>query len=141
MSPDVLSVKIAQAIASLWDLHKAGEFLRYLGDTFGVTEQQRPSFRCIYIAETEEGDMKSGPSGALVKHWWQVDDNGTQEISVPKMDWDDSPFFATPKVLFYVEGDSVALLERYGPRKMYRKRGKLAVNDSAVRIESVEVIN
>ena len=141
MDPNMLSAKIAQELSAVWELYKTGKLLRYLESTFGIKEEQSPTFRCIYIAETEAGDMIAGPSGGLIKHFWQVDDKGIDEIRVPQMDWADSPFYATPRILFYIDGDRVAINELYGPRKMYRKRGKLAIKNLAVSIVSIEVID
>jgi hypothetical protein len=141
MNSDVLSAQIAKELSSLWDVQKAKQFLHYLETTFGVNEKHEPIFQCFYIGETEDGDLKSGPSGAIIKHWWQVNDSGITEIKIPKMDWDGSPFYATPKMLFFVEGDSIAIVEIYGQKNRYWKRGKIAIIDSLPKIISIEVMD
>src|SRR5438270_11243288 len=106
---------IARELGSLWALHQTPAFERYVAEAYGVASPAPPHFRCLYIGECAEGDFTTGPKGGLVKHWWQVDDQGLKEIERPKLDWDSNgPYYPTPEILFYVAGHQISIAETLG---------------------------
>jgi hypothetical protein len=133
---------IAEALSSLWNEAKTMDFLSYIRQVYGEDMNQLPRFRCLYIAETEDGDFAKGPMGGLVKVWGMVDDQGLREIRSPKIDWDgNSSFFPTPRLLFYWQDDRITISERLGRRLASRKRGRLKFAQDRVQLTELRMLD
>ena len=121
---------IAETLSALWDEAKRPEFAEYVRRFHHMDVGETPNFRCLFIGETEDGDVETGPKSALIKQWWIMDDQGLREVLIPKMDWGgDSAFFPTPLVLFYHDGDGVSLYERLGQKMACWKSGRLHLTE------------
>jgi hypothetical protein len=141
MQVEQTTTAIARELASLWQLHQTSAFERYVIEAYGEAVKLRPHFRCLYIGETEEGDLQTGPKPGLIRSWWQVDDRGLRPVKRPNFDWDtDDTFYATPEILFCVVGDEVVLVETLGRRLRRWLRGKLNLSDAGVRLTNLQVL-
>lgn len=144
MTPDEQSKGIARQLAALWSESKRPEFVSYVRSFHDAEVTHLPSFRCLFIGETEDGNLQSGPQPGILKQWWQVDDQGTREVSTPKMNWDldtpSAPFFPTPVILFYCEDDVIVVSERLGQKMACWKRGRLERDASGVRVVDLNLL-
>lgn len=61
------------------------------------------------------------------------------------MDWDSdcphTPFFYTPIILFYREGNQIAVYERIGQLMVYWRRERVIDDGTRVRLVDLELLN
>lgn len=142
MCTDQRSRQIAGALSSLWDEAKQPRFAEYVQRVYGVEVNALPRFCCLYIGETQDGALERGPTPGLLKQWWKVDDHGLCEVRSPKLDWEsDSDFVLTPFVLFFRDGDYVAISEHLGQRLVCWKLGRLHITGDQVTISDLRLLD
>ena len=142
MPTDQHSQRIAEALSTLWAEAKLPHFADYVRKVYRTDAGNAPAFRCLYIGETEDGDLQRGPMPGLVRQWWLVDDHGLREVRAPKLDWDgESDFVPTPLVLFFRDGEGVAISERLGRRLMCLKSGCLHIAGGQATIIDVRLLD
>lgn len=136
MKIDYDSAKVAEALAVLWGNSRKPEFIDYLSSVHQYEGSESPEFSCLYIGETESGDVERGPMGGMIKRWWVVDSFGLRVTRVVKLSWkEETDFTPTPEILFYLEGDRIAIYERLGQRLKCWKTGRIDVSERGVRVE------
>jgi hypothetical protein len=121
------SPAIAMLLADIWAFHKSASFAGYIANTYGKCVDRLPSFECVYIAESESGDLDNGTIGGVIKKWWRVDGSGLTENWRPRLPSTDEPglFDRRPVLKFFTDGERVIVGERLGPNLNCRKLGRL----------------
>ena len=137
-----LSRAIAIWLARMWRCHKTEQFLHYIACTYGAALDRTPCFDCIYIAEAESGDLKTGRISSSIKNWWKVDDAGLSDIRVPDLphEVDFIPFDRCPVLKFFTDGHQVVLGERLGPDLVCRKVGTLTESEACLSVADIELL-
>jgi hypothetical protein len=141
---------VAEALARVWDWHRTPQFLDYVVKSSGVRVTDLAAFDGLYIYQVAEGDVETGSfHRASTFQWWVMDDAGMRECVLPRflVGWVDAPemvrdsFYRWPHITFVHLGDQVGFTERYGPKLLTRKAGRVVESDRGVEIVDVRVVH
>ena len=115
LADDEFTERIVRMLASLWDLAGTDDFRDYIRQIYDVSIYELPHFKCLYIAESEEGHVDFAPTGPMMIGGWAVDSQGLRRSRL-RPDWgsNEQQFCTAPLIKFYREHKKLVTYERLG---------------------------
>lgn len=134
---------IVRWITDLWQTCHPDQFATYMQREFGVALQSTPTFRCLYIAESAEGNIDDNVLGSILHGWLKMDNTGLWRIEKPGGDFHDrvGPYYVTPVLRYWREGNRVLLGERFSDSFIIRRIGTLPADESIPEVYDLRVIS
>lgn len=130
-----LSFQIARTLSAQWSVFRGPDFHQYVISNYQIQPRATPAFECLYIAETETGDVERGYLGGVIRHWWKVDDQALQGVQSAVLDEKQEDVFdRRPIIKFYYVHNTILIGERLGPDLVCRKVGLIGRSEKGVDI-------